>query len=387
MSASTLPASETHDLPKRRARGHEARTALSGDPRYTDGVKQFKAAVYGATGFIGAEILRRLLLHPDVELVRVVAGDHVGEPLGAAQPHLEGLSDLRYEGVLENEANGPVVDVAFLALPHEVSWKVTSALLENATRVIDCSGAFRVQTGADYERFYGKAHPLPELLPQFVYGLSEFNRERIRASRTVASPGCFATTIELGLLPLAKAGWLGGAVHTVAATGSSGAGASPLLTTHHPTRAGNLRCYKPFTHPHVPEIVETLTQAGAQDLQLSFVPIAAPLTRGIFASSFADVPADVTQEDLDALVDETYASSHFVRRPASRLPEVVAVAGSNYAEVKLVAGPVRDGSRTVTALSALDNLLKGGGGQAVQNMNLMLGLDETTGMGDPGHYP
>ncbi len=350
-------------------------------------MKHFKAAVYGATGFIGAEILRRLWLHPEVELVRVLAADHVGQPLGSAQPHLEGLSELVYEAVSDDESTAPKVDVAFLALPHEVSWQVTSALLKNGTRVIDCSGAFRVQTSDDYARFYGKPHPLPELLPDFVYGLTEVNRERIKQTRTVASPGCFATTIELGLLPLAKAGFLRGPIHTVAATGSSGAGASPLLTTHHPTRAANLRCYKPFTHPHVPEIVETLSSAGATDVELSFVPVAAPLTRGIFASSFATIPNTVGQDELDQLVDETYVGSHFVRRPRRRLPEVVAVAGSNFAEVKIVAGPVNGQHRTVTALSTLDNLLKGGGGQAIQNMNLMLGLDETTGLRDPGHYP
>lgn len=350
-------------------------------------VKRFKAAVYGATGFIGSELLRRLILHPDVELARVHADDHLGQPLGAAQPHLEGRTQLRYEAVPERESDAEPVDVAFLALPHEVSWRVTQGLLERGTRVIDCSGAFRVKSGADYERFYGKAHPLPHLLPDFVYGLTEHNRERIRGARTVASPGCFATTIELGLLPLARAGLLRGAVHTVAATGSSGSGASALPTTHHPTRANNLRCYKPFTHPHVPEILETLTAAGGVDLELGFVPVSAPLSRGIFATSFANVPAEVTQDQLDAMCDEAFAADHFVRRPATRFPEVVAVAGSNYAEVALVAGPPSGNSRPVTALSALDNLVKGGAGQAIQNMNLMLDMDETSGLNDPGQYP
>lgn len=350
-------------------------------------MKRFKAAVYGATGFIGSELLRRLVLHPDVALTRVHAADHLGQPLGAAQPHLEGRTQLRYEAVPERETDAEPVDVAFLALPHEVSWRVTQGLLERGTRVIDCSGAFRVKSSADYERFYGKPHPLPELLPQFVYGLTELHRERITSARTVAAPGCFATAIELGLLSLARAGLLRGAIHTMAATGSSGSGASPLPTTHHPTRANNLRCYKPFTHPHVPEIVESLTAAGGVDLQLGFVPVSAPLTRGIFASSFVTVPSEVTQERLDAICDDAFAGAHFVRRPAARLPEVVAVAGSNYAEVALVAGPISGSTRPVTALSALDNLLKGGAGQAIQNMNLMLGLDETLGLTDPGHYP
>jgi N-acetyl-gamma-glutamyl-phosphate reductase len=350
-------------------------------------VKRYTAAVYGATGFLGSELLRRLLLHPDVELVRVHAADHLGEPLGAAQPHLEQRSSLLFESLPTDEAQVAPVDVAFLALPHEVSWQVVARLDATQTRIIDCSGAFRVQSAEDYQLYYGRPHPLPNLLPEFIYGLTEQNRERLRGARFCASPGCFATAIELGLLPLARAGVLKGAVHTVAATGSSGAGSLPLATTHHPSRAGNLRCYKPFTHPHTPEIEAALTDAGATDLRLSFVPIAAPLVRGIFATSFVNLPASTEQRELDDWTQACFAQSAFVRSPVGRLPEVVAVAGSNYAEVKLVIGPVNGKFRPVTALSALDNLLKGGAGQAVQNMNLMLGLDETSSLEDPGAYP
>lgn len=348
---------------------------------------QFKAAVYGASGYIGAELTRRLLLHPDVELVRVCAADHLGEPLGAALPHLEGLSDLRVQPVPDRESEAEPVDVVFLALPHQVSWKVTSQLLDTPTRIIDCSGAFRVDRAEEYERFYGAKHPLPELLPQFVYGLPEVNRDALKATRYVASPGCFATTVELGLLPLAKAGWLTGPVQVVGMTGSSGAGSTALPTTHHPARANNLRAYRPLRHPHAPEIAETLERAGAKQLQIHFVPVAAPLTRGILASSFATVPAAVDQAALDRAVNETFQDAFFVRSPAARLPEVVAVAGSNFAEVKLVAGDPMGDQRPVTCFSTLDNLIKGGGGQAIQNMNLMLGLPEQTALTDPGGYP
>ncbi len=362
------------------APGHQQRC-------YICWVKRFKAAVYGATGYIGAELLRRLILHPDVELVRVCAADHIGQPLGAAHPNLEGFTQLRYQAVPEDEAKVEAVDVVFLALPHQVSWSVTKQLRSTATRIIDCSGAFRVDDAPEYERFYGAAHPLPEMLSDFVYGLPELNRERIQNTRYLASPGCFATTIELGLLPLAKAGWLEGAVHSVGITGSSGAGSTALPTTHHPARAGNLRAYRPLTHPHAPEIAETLRRAGGKNLQIGFVPVAAPLTRGILANSFASVPAEVDQDQLDQAVESAFAESYFVRRPAARLPEVVAVAGSNFAEVKIIAGPEQAGRRLVTCVSALDNLLKGGAGQAIQNMNLMLGLPEHTALGDPGPYP
>src|SRR5262249_49876055 len=151
---------------------------------------------------------------------------------------------------------------------------------------------------AVYKRFYGATHPHPELLGTFVYGLPELNRERIRAARAVASPGCFATTIELGLLPLARAGKLGGVVHVVGMTGSSGSGVAPSAGTHHPTRAVNLKTYKVLEHQHTPEITEALAEAGARELALRFVPVSAPLSRGILATSFVEVPASETADGL-----------------------------------------------------------------------------------------
>ncbi|HZS42280.1 MAG TPA: Asd/ArgC dimerization domain-containing protein, partial [Polyangia bacterium] len=211
----------------------------------------------------------------------------------------------------------------------------------------------------------------------------------IRAARFVASPGCFATTIELGLLPLARAGLLAGAVEVVGITGSSGAGVVPTATTHHPTRAVNLRTYKPLEHQHIPEIVETLRQAGARDLQLRFVPVSAPLPRGIFATSFAHVDGNVTKERIGAVIAESFAGEPFVRVPQKRLPEVAAVSGSNFVEVgfALADTPDADGRRTVTCFSVADNLIKGGAGQAIQSMNLMLGLDERLTLEDPGAWP
>jgi N-acetyl-gamma-glutamyl-phosphate reductase len=228
------------------------------------------------------------------------------------------------------------------------------------------------------------------LLERFVYGLPELNRAALRGSRFVASPGCFATTIELALLPFARAGFIDGSVEVVGITGSSGAGVAPSVTTHHPTRAQNLRTYKPLEHQHVPEIERTLREAGARAPRVQFVPVSAPLSRGIFATAFFRVPAPVDDRTLRGVLTEAYANETFVRVPARRLPEVVAVSGSNYAEVGVVAGPPdlhEGGTRLVTAFGALDNLVKGGAGQAIQNMNLMLGLDETLSLRDVGGYP
>jgi len=351
-------------------------------------MKRLKAVVIGGTGYGGAELCRRLLIHPDVELVRVVAVDHVGEPLGAVHPPLTGRTALRFENVPPEEA-ARGADVALLALPHKVSAHHAPAILAAGVKVVDMSGDFRLRDAAAYERYYGAKHPHPELLGSFVYGLPELNREAIRAARAVASPGCFATTIELGLLPLARAGRLPRAVHVVGMTGSSGSGIAPTAGTHHPVRAVNLKPYKVLDHQHTPEILETLAAAGAPGVELGFVPVSAPLSRGILATSFVELPADTSVDSVTALFAESYAREPFVRFVRDRPPEVAAVAGSNYAEVGFTLGPPsgEGGTRTLAIVSATDNLIKGGAGQAIQNMNLMLGLSETASLEDPGPWP
>lgn len=349
--------------------------------------KRFRAAVVGGSGYGGAELIRRLLVHPDVELTRVASVDLVGEPLSAADPKLEQRTDLTFEGITPAEA-ARGVDVVLLGLPHTVAaQKVPELAAIPGLKVVDMSGDFRLQDAAAYQRHYRHVHPCPALMREFVYGLPELHRERIRQARLVASPGCFATTVELMLLPLARAGLLDGVVHVQGITGSSGSGVSPSAGTHHPVRAGNLKAYKPLEHQHVPEIELALALAGAPGLRLRFVPVSAPLSRGILATAFLELPEAWTQERLDALYREAYAGEPFVRVPRRRLPEVAAVAGSNFAEVGIVAGPAEAGRRTVTTFGALDNLVKGGAGQAIENMNLMLGLDERASLADPGPWP
>ena len=357
-------------------------------------MKRFKAVVVGGTGYGGAELIRRLLIHPEVELHRVLAIDHVGEPLGAVHPPLAGRTNLRFENVPAAEAAAGC-DIALLGLPHRVSAQHAPAILAAGARVVDMSGDFRLTDAAAYERYYGAPHPHPELLTAgtFVYGLPELNRERIRGARAVASPGCFATTIALGLLPLARAGKLGGAVvHVVGMTGSSGSGVVPTAGTHHPVRAVNLKTYKVLEHQHTPEILETLAAAGASGVELRFVPVSAPLSRGILATSFVELPAGDTPEAVAALYADAYAREPFVRFVRDRLPEVAAVAGGNYAEVGFTLGTSMgagggSATRTLAIVSAADNLIKGGAGQAIQNMNLMLGLPETMSLEDPGPWP
>lgn len=348
--------------------------------------KPLKAAIIGGSGYGAAEMIRRLAIHPDVELVRVASIDYVGEPLWRAHPNLTGLTDLVFEDITPTEA-ATGCDVALLGLPHKVTAAKVPELIELGVKIVDMSGDFRLADVGAYERYYETTHPCPELLDSFVYGLPELNRAAIREADRVASPGCFATCIELALLPLARANLLAGPIHVTAMTGSSGSGAAAKPTTHHPVRSQTLRSYKPLAHQHTPEIVETLVAAGADAVALRFVPVSAPLVRGILANCFVEVDAQVSASDIAALYDKAYADEPFVRVPDGRLPEVAAVAGSNYAEVGAVVGEPEGGRRTVTCFSAIDNLIKGGAGQAIQNMNLVLGLDETASLADPGSWP
>ena len=350
--------------------------------------KRFKAAIIGGSGYGGAEMARRLLMHPDVELVRVASIDHVGEPLGAVHPNLDGVTDLKFEDLTPAQAAAGC-DVALLALPHKVTAAKVPELIAAGVKIVDMSGDFRLRDLASYEKHYATKHPHPELLGTFVYGLPELNRAQIKEAKYVASPGCFATTIELALMPLARAGLIDNAtIHVQGITGSSGSGIAPAAGTHHPSRANNLKTYKPLDHQHVPEIVQTLHDSGAKNVQIQFVPVSAPLTRGIFATRFVELPQEIDAAKLGAMFDERYAREPFVRRPGNkRLPEVVAVAGSNYAEVGFALGGVTNGKRTVTIFSALDNLIKGGAGQAIQNMNLILGVDEKASLEDTGNWP
>jgi N-acetyl-gamma-glutamyl-phosphate reductase len=352
--------------------------------------KRFKAAVIGGSGYGGGELIRRLLLHPHVELVRVASVDFIGEPLSAAHPNLEGITSLKFEGITPAEAAAGM-DVVLLGLPHKVSATKMPELMATGARVVDLSGDFRLRDPALYKRYYHAEHPCPEKLTDgtFVYGLPELSRDAIKRAKYVASPGCFATTIELALMPLAKAGLLEGAVEVVGITGSSGSGVVPSAGTHHPVRAVNLRTYKPLDHQHIPEITQTLRDAGAKNVEIRFVPVSAPLSRGIFATCFAHVPDTKSAEEIRALYKETYAREPFVRVPEKRMPEVAAVSGTNYAEVGIEVGKdgAEPGRRVVACFAVTDNLIKGGAGQAIQSMNLMLGLDEKTSLEDPGGWP
>jgi len=341
----------------------------------SDSNNQTKVSIIGGTGYGGAELLRHLLIHPNVEVIRVSAADHIGEAVGDVHQSLLGQTDLVFEQCTPTEA-AEGADIVLLGVPHKIAATLIPELVATGVRIIDLSGDFRMRERAPYERYYECTHAAPDLIGSFVYGLPELNREAIQSARYVASPGCFATTIALALLPAAKAGLLNGQrVRVVAMTGSSGSGQTPRITTHHPLRVTNLKAYRPLFHQHTPEIVQTLCDAGASDVTLDFVPVSAPLQRGILAVAFVDVGDGLDSAGAQALLEESYGNEPLVRLPSNRLPEVNAIKGSMFVEV---GGHVSDG--TWVCMAALDNLVKGGAGQAIQSLNLMLGVDETTGL-------
>ncbi len=348
-----------------------------------------RVSIIGGAGYGASEILRHLVVRDDVQLVTVASKDHVGKALGEVHRTLAGYTDLKLVDVPPKQAAAGA-DVVFLGMPHKVTAKVAMELFDVDVKLIDLSGDFRLRNLDDYDRDYAPGHPCPERLGTFVYGLPELHRAQIKTAKHVASPGCFATCIALGLVPLAKAGLLIDAgVRTVAMTGSSGSGQNPQEGTHHPVRSNNLKPYKVLTHQHRSEILQTLSDVGGARIALDLVPISAPISRGILAISQLDLPAGHTRESLHALFEKTFAAERLVRvMPLGQVPEVVAVAGTARVEIGIETRiDASTGKRTLCVMSAIDNLIKGGAGQAIQSFNIMVGAPETQGLDMPGLWP
>ncbi len=335
-----------------------------------------RVAVLGGTGYGGMELTRLLLAHPGVRLTAITSRSST-KPVGDVWPHLKGFSDLAFRQetpeALRELALGN--DVLFQAKPHGVSAAQTPGLLDLAPRlrVIDLSGDFRLRDATQYQAWYGSPHPSPERLGEATYGLPECgHREALRRARLVANPGCHATATILALWPLARAGLLAGRASVASVTGSSGSGSEPGRGTHHPERFLNFKAYKPLQHQHLPEIVAAL---GGES-RVDFVPHSAPFSRGIHVTAFA--PVRGSAERVQQAFREAYAEEPFVRLVTDP-PELRAVVGTNFADLHLTTG---DGVAVVTLV--IDNLGKGMAGTAVQNLNLLLGLPETTGLWLPG---
>ena len=347
--------------------------------------------ILGGSGYGGGELLRLLSLHPQVESVRAVSRKHVGEPFWKTHPNLCRVVDGAFEAEPDwgafAEAEHPVM---FSAMPHFELAQQLAALeqvwakygLTERLTLIDLSGDFRLDSTEAFERAYGKPHPYPQALSSFVYGLPEWQKEEIKGAKRIASPGCFATAIQLALLPLAGLKNLG-FIAVSAATGSSGSGATPGETTHHPTRANDFRAYKVLSHQHEAEITRLLDAEKTSGYSLAFVPHSAPLVRGIFATVQLHPPAALAlnTQALKKLYEEFYRDAPFVRL-VEDTPRVAAVVGSNFCDIA-----VHEKYGNVVIMAALDNLVKGMAGQAVQNMSIAQGFEKTEGLSAAGIYP
>ncbi len=351
--------------------------------------RHLDVVILGATGYGGGELLRLLQRHPHVRSVQAVSRSRTGQPIGAAHPHLRGLYEQDFVATPDwarlAQAPEPVI---LSAMPHGALAEQLEGLeaeletfgLTRRTLLVDLSGDFRLDDADAFASAYGREHPCPGRLTQFEYGLPELRRRELAGARRIANPGCFATAVELALLPLAGAGPLE-FLAIDAKTGSSGSGAHARAGTHHPSRAGDFRAYKVLAHQHQAEIQAVLEQIGCGPAALSFVPHSAPMVRGIFATLHTLRPAHMAAGDLEERVSSLTGREPFLRR-VSPSPRVAAVVGSNFCELGLV-----QCGRSVVLLAAIDNLVKGMAGQAIQNMNIALGLEETTGLLFAGPHP
>ena len=352
-------------------------------------MQKTKVSIIGGSGFLSAELLRNLLVRDDVEILRVSSKDHIGQNIGQVHRTFYGLSDLVLEDIPPVECVDGA-DIVILAMPHIITAKVAMELFETDVRIIDLSGDFRLKNLEDYTRVYAPEHPCPERLGTFVYGMPELYSEQIRSAKYVANPGCFATCIAASLLPMAHDGHLNQqTVRLVALTGSSGSGVHPQVGNHHTIRSNNIKAYKIFNHQHTPEILQTLNAAGADKVSLDFVPVSAPLSRGMMSIAQVDAPEGVSEDELRTKYEEFFADFPLISvLPKGMTPEVVSVKNTLRIEIGLdIKTDEVSGKRTVCAIAALDNLIKGGAGQAIQNFNLMTGKENAYQLQQPGMWP
>ncbi len=340
-----------------------------------------KVGIVGGTGYTGVELLRLLARHPEVELKAITSRKEAGMPVADMFPNLRGGVGLAFS--TPEEAGLETCDVVFFATPNGVAMQQTRALLDAGVKVIDLAADFRIKDVAEWQKWYKMEHACPDLVDEAVYGLPEINRDRIKAARLIANPGCYPTAVQLGFLPLLEAGVAEtGTLIADAKSGVSGAGRKAETHILFAEAADNFKAYAVGGHRHWPEIKQGLEIFAGGPVGFTFVPHLTPLIRGIHATLYARVSADV---DLQALYEKRYTDEAFVDvMPAGACPETRSVRGAN---VCRIAVHRQQGSDMVIVLSVIDNLVKGAAGQAVQNMNILFGLAEDTALWDVGMLP
>jgi N-acetyl-gamma-glutamyl-phosphate/LysW-gamma-L-alpha-aminoadipyl-6-phosphate reductase len=348
-----------------------------------------KAAVIGGAGYAGGELLRLLLSHPEIEVTQVTSERLGGKFVHTVHPHLRRRTELKFQS---RTAVQPV-DVLFLAMPHGQTSREIDQLQSLAPTIIDLSADFRLHDPAGYPTWYGWEHPQPALLKDFVYALPELHREQIRTANRLAAGGCLATASILGLYPLTRAGVIDEAMPIVVEgmTGSSAGGAESGPASHHPHRSGEMRSFAPTAHRHTAEIIQELglQSPNGHRPNIAFSATAVEAVRGILVTSHVFLKDDLSEKDLWRIYRAAYADEPFMRivkesQGIHRYPNPKILSGTNYCDVGFERDPH---SRRVVVMSALDNLMKGAAGQAVQALNVRFGWDERTGLEFSGLYP
>lgn len=336
-----------------------------------------RVGVVGATGYAGAELVRILSEHPEVEITSLVSRQYAGVDFAEIYPSYRGVVEITCEA-LDIDAVCAKTDFLFLALPHKIPMSIVPELLDRGKKVVDLSADFRFRNVEAYEVHY-QPHSSKDLIPKAVYGLSEVYRDEIGKADLIGNPGCYPTSILLPLLPLVQNGLLDtGSIVADAKSGVSGAGRSLSLGSHYCEVTESFKAYKVATHRHNPEIDEVLSLAAGHSLHITFVPHLIPMSRGMLTTIYAGLSGGVDLNDVRSCLHTFYKDKPFVRLlDGSKQPETRFVRGTNFCEIGIHSDPV--GGRLII-VSAIDNLVKGAAGQAVQNMNIMLGIDETSGL-------
>ena len=345
------------------------------------GIQMVKVGIVGGTGYTGVELIRLLVGHPQAEIVLITSRSEQGRAVADLFPSLRGKVDLQFEA--PDSGRYAECDVVFFATPNGIAMQQVDAIMEQDVRVIDLAADFRIKDLDEWSRWYSDQHACPDRVEQAVYGLPEMNREQIRKAELIANPGCYVTAVTLGLLPLLENDLIvADDIIADCKSGVSGAGRSANLATAFCEATESVKAYAVSGHRHYPEIRQNLRQVNDQ-ADLVFIPHLMPMIRGIHATLYVRPKSNIDQ--VQEVFVKHYQDAPFVNiLPAGMAPETRSVKGSNYCQIALQ--PVADGSRLVV-LSVIDNLVKGAAGQAVQNMNLMMGLDEVTGLESVGLMP
>jgi len=337
-----------------------------------------RAAVIGSTGYGGVELLRLLLNHPQVQITSVISSSQAGVPIADVFPHLNQILVDRLDALDTGLIRGKA-DVVFLATPHGVSAELAPQLLDAGLKVIDLSGDFRLKSGETYRQWYNHSPADEAWLKKAVYGLCEIYGDKVRGASFVSNPGCYPTAASLGLIPAVARGLIDPATIIIdAKSGVSGAGRGLSLGTHFSEVNENFSAYKINRHQHTPEIEQTLSDVAGRDVTVTFTTHLVPMTRGIMCTAYATSAGGAGTDDFLAAYREYYAGRPFVRiRERGKFPATKEVWGSNYCDIG-IAVDGRTGRATI--ISVIDNLVKGAAGQAIQNLNIMMGWDETLGL-------